>query len=160
MLNTPFGPVEVLIDGYPAEIDMISVSKDEHWPDVNGAFRLRYVYHADGGTHKLSCLFYGSFEENDIESGERLEMRSLYCGKGKLSIGVEGEDFGEYDFTVDYLSNGLEVLIEPFTQEQEFVFGVAWLECCTASNDVQTWFMADPTVTGTSKFWEKGHMPE
>lgn len=152
MLDTPFGTVEMFMDGRQVQPDIIRVPGEPHWPDVDGAFHLRYAYHADGASHELTCLFSGNFQEGDVESGERLEMRSLHCGEGKLSIGVEGEfgleGFCEYgfDFNGEYLPNGLKIKIMPDTKSREFVFGVAWLKRCTEDNDVQTWYMADPAL--------------
>lgn len=153
MLDTPFGSIEILIDGHHAEVDIIAKPIDTYWCDVEGAFRLRYVYHADGSAHRLSCLFQGDFQDSGAESGERLEMMAFYCGEGKLSIGVEGESYYDeaedyhkysYDFRVAYLINGLELQITPQTESQDFLFGVAWMRHCTDENDHQTWYVADP----------------
>ena len=35
------------------------------------------------------------------------------------------------------------------------IFGVAWLMECTEETDVQTWFAADPTITGKDAGWSK-----
>ena len=53
------------------------------------------------------------------------------------------------------LSNGIEIEILPKTETQYFIFGVAWLKKCSEENDIQTWFAADPTITGTKINWTK-----
>ncbi len=86
-------------------------------------------------------------------------MTSLYIGQGKLSIGVEADfcdpPVYEYDFGGRNLSNGIEIENYPETKEQYFIFSVAWLMECTDKTDVQTWFAADPTITGSKVGWNK-----
>ena len=86
-------------------------------------------------------------------------MTSIYREGGKLSIGVEAEFSNlpvyEYDYNGRNLRNGIEIEILPETETQYFIFGVAWLKKCSEENDMQTWFAADPTITGTKMNWIK-----
>jgi len=36
-----------------------------------------------------------------------------------------------------------------------FIFGIAWLGECSEEKDVQTWYAADPTITGRKVNWKK-----
>lgn len=152
VLHTPFGDVVMQLDGISVEGKLQRTAPNPRWPEVREAYLLHYDYRSDQRAHGLTCLFQGAFQTGGIESGERLELYSMYCGGGRLSIGVEG-DFSDrcgygYDFLGEYCENGLSIHLLPETRDRRFSFGVAWLESCTKENDVQTWFMADPTVVG------------
>lgn len=151
-MKTPFGEVLVTLDGKPVPVTAIPAARNERvWPQVEDAWLLKCDYARDGKRHRLCCVLDAQADERREEGGERLEMTSLYCGNGKLSIGVEG-DFCEpptfpYDYGGRNLPNGVEIEIREETADRAFLFGVAWLRNCAQENDLQTWFAADPTVT-------------
>ena len=75
------------------------------------------------------------------------------------SIGTEADFCEPRTFDYDYggrnLPNGLEIEIDPQTKTQYFIFGIAWLKECSEEKDVQTWYAADPTITGSKVNWIK-----
>lgn len=155
MLATPFGKINILLDGIPVLYIENKAADDRHTSQVDGAYLLRYEYKADGMAHRLCCVLSGDIESSSFEGGERLEMTSMYCGNGKLSIGVEGDFCVPKTFAYDYdgsnLHNGIELLLFAETRSQSVVFGVAWLNRVTKENDIETWFAADPTITKEAK---------
>lgn len=160
MLATPYGNVKILFDGKESSFDMIRVPENQKvWPDVKEGFLLRWRYLPDGGHRVLQCVIDSTADSVQGESGERLEMTSLYYGQDKVSIGVEAEfcdpPVYEYDFGGRNLLNGLEIELFQETKEQYFIFGVAWLRGVDEDTDVQTWFAADPTITGREAGWNK-----
>ena len=149
MLTTIFGVVRLMMDGKPVAYTAERIENMRLFPDVDGAYRIRYDFCADCSPHELSCVLDGVRVKGGAESGEGLEAVAFYQDGGKLTLGCEG-DFGyieAYDYDGAYLPDGLKILIRPETKSRTFLFGVAWLDHCTEENDVQTWLAADPTVT-------------
>ena len=151
MLTTPFGNIQITMDGKPVAYTFVPVPNAQSFPDVDGVYLLKFDYLSDGSPHKLCCLLEDASVTGDIESGERFEAISFYCNAGKITIGCEGwfgcpEEHG-YDYDGSYLPDGLEISITAQTVSKPFLFGVAWLTHCTGENDVQTWFAADPSIT-------------
>jgi len=151
MLITPFGNIHILFDGASVPYTVSKAADDRHTSQVDGAYLLRYEYKADGMAHSLCCVLSGEIKSSSFEGGECLEMTSMYCKNGKLSIGVEGDFCVPKTFAYDYdgsnLPNGIELLLSADTTSQSFVFGVAWFNHVTEENDIETWFAADPTIT-------------
>ena len=150
MLKTKFGNIVITFDGVSVPFSIIAVANERLFPDVDGAFMLKYVYAHDGKPHTLRCYLDMCNITGYPESGERLEAIAFYEQGGKLTIGCEGwfgepEEYG-YDYDGSYLSNGLEIEITSHTKSKDFLFGVSWLDHCTDENDVQTWLAADPTI--------------
>ncbi len=150
MLKTKFGNIVIMLDGEIVPFSIFSIENKQLFPDVDGAFMLKYAYVCDGRAHTLRCFLDVCNVTGCPESGERLEAIAFYEQGGKLTIGCEGwfgypEEYN-YDYNGTYLGNGLEIEISPDTKSKDFLFGVAWLEHCTGENDVQTWFAADPTI--------------
>ena len=150
MLKTQFGNIVITFDGVSVPFSIIPISNKRLFPDVDGAFMLKYLYAYDGKPHTLRCYLDMRNITGYSESGERLEAISFYEQDRKLTIGCEGW-FGEpkeygYDYDGSYLDNGLEIEITPHTKSKAFLFGVSWLVHCTDKNEVQTWFAADPTI--------------
>lgn len=160
MLVTPFGSIRLLVDKVDVLFEVKPVEKnDKVYPDVDGAYLVRVKYKQDGNRHSLRCILDNTDVAGWGESGERLEMTSIYQGTGKLSIGTEADFCEPKTFDYDYggrnLPNGLEIEINPQTKTQYFIFGIAWLNECSEEKDVQTWYAADPTITGRSVNWIK-----
>ena len=159
MLVTPFGNVRLELDNEEISFETQKIEPNrKNFPDVEG-YLLRWKYEKDCIRHLLQCVIDCESTEVREEGGERLEMTSVYREGGKLSIGVEAEFSNlpvyEYDYNGRNLSNGIEIEILPKTETQYFIFGVAWLKKCSEENDIQTWFAADPTITGTKINWTK-----
>lgn len=151
MLTTPFGNIRITLDEVPVSYIAKPVENPRLFPDVNGAFLLKYDFIRDSKSHQLCCFLDNPFAIGGSESGERLEAISIYMEEGKLTIGCEADfcdppDF-HYDYTGTYLSSGIKLLIPPQMQSEPFLFGVSWLNHCTPEHDLQTWFAADPTIT-------------
>lgn len=160
MLTTPFGNIKIEFDGHETDYEIREILPNKRvWPDVVQGFLLRLRYIPDGRPHILRCVIDSAADEVQGESGERLEMTSLYMGEGKISIGVEAEfcdpPVFSYDFGGKNLLNGIEIELFPETKEQYFIFGVAWLDEVDEERDVQTWFAADPTISGSAAGWKK-----
>lgn len=151
MLHTPFGTIKLTFDGQPVSYVKAAVKNKELFPDVDGAFIIRYAYLRDGKQHVLQCVLDLPGAAGATESGERLEAISFYEKEDKLTIGCEGwfgfHEIYKYDYDGSYLPNGLEIDILPQTKSRDFIFGVAWLNQNTEKKDVQTWFAADPTIS-------------
>ncbi len=165
-LITPFGDIEIKIDGQLIDYDAKEGKKIETLcPDVIGRYQIRIEIPQDRKKHRISCTFLSDSEyERTPESGERLECNSFYNSKDiKMSIGLEGEtwsvsdkiaseEYG-YDYDIEYLENGMSYIILETTKTTSYVFGIAWIDRVSWNNsqedetrDVQTWFGADPTI--------------
>ena len=106
--------------------------------------------------HIIYCTLEGinfNVIESYNESGERLECKAFYQDDIKLSIGIEadteyidGKRVSSYDYDGVNLHNGLGYHVFPITKSQKFVFGVAWINKYNETNEVQTWYAADPTI--------------
>ena len=149
MLETNLGKIVITLDGNTVPFSVCPIENKRLFPDVDGAFLLKYDYANDGKAHTLRCFLDTCGVTGSPESGERLEAISFYHHGAKLTIGCEG-DFGwqeEYDYSGSYLENGLQIQIFPHTKSKHFLFAVAWLDRCTDENDTQTWLAADPTLS-------------
>jgi len=158
-ITTPLGEIHIVIDGVDGLYDYEQLAPlDVLCQDVNGRFKVIVEFVPDGKEHKIECkVLTEEFMkyEHSPESGERLECNAFYCGKNKLSIGIESdagyidgirESDGGYDYDSEYLNDGMAYVILPTTKTKEYVFGVCWIENVTDENDTQTWFGADPTI--------------
>ena len=101
----------------------------------------------------LKCILETDFEcQSYVESGERLEAISFEINNGKLTIGTASGlfmaevDGNNNDFDVEYLENGIEIVIFEKTKNQIFSFGVSFLENVNVENEVQTWLTVDYAI--------------
>lgn len=152
---TPFGEIEVSIDGTPVEYTAVDCAYNmQRYPDLSGCFFIKIEFKPDGKDHFITCCIKNciSDEEGDIDSGECLELQNFWHDKAKISIGTEGEVKWEYssdyyDYDIDYLRYGMGYHILPETTKWEkFVFGVAWMDEWTDDNEYYTWYGADPSL--------------
>ncbi len=155
MIITPAGEIEIFLDGNKIDYFASSVEITSICGNLDGRYSIRVKFDPDGFAHIISCCIANYFpsEEDGIESGERLELKSFYTNKSKVSIGMEADlgyinkqRISTYDYDAGYLKNGVYYELLPETQTQEYIFGIAWLNTCSDENDVQTWFGADPTL--------------
>lgn len=157
-MTTPLGDIEICIDGKSIKYTAQNMGvMDRLCPDVDGRFCIKVEFVPDGERHTISCRIkdHTPSDRDGIESGERLELKSFYKGRSKLSIGMEGETgycadgiraFDTYDYDTEYLDDGVQYVIVENTNATTYVFGIAWIENVTDDNEVQTWFGADPTL--------------
>ena len=157
MLSTPLGDIEIYIDNEKVEYTVKNIGASERsCPDISGRFGIEILYEPDGKQHTISCRIkkYHASSRDEIEPGERLELKSFYRENTKLSIGMEGDagyysdgtrDSDVYDYDNDYMEDGVSYLIMEDTKTTKYVFGITWIDNVTVENDVQTWYGADPT---------------
>lgn len=166
-LYTPFGEIEIKIDGDEIEYEALEGEKIESLcPNVLGRYQIEIEYFPDGKEHEISCVFLTDEKYNRTpESGENLECQSFYNEKRyKLSIGLIGERWGYidgklvenyWDYDIDYLKNGMSYLILKETTISKYIFGISWIDNVgwddsiidgEHNRDVETWFGADPTL--------------
>ncbi|MDO5292729.1 MAG: hypothetical protein Q4F05_08265 [bacterium] len=157
MLLTPLGKIKILYDNEEIEYKALAIEYDKSCTELDGRYLIRVSFKPDGHRHIISCriINYTPNTNDDIESGENLELKSFYKEKVKLSIGMEGDTgyflngmrLSEYyDYDTEYLHDGVGYVVLETTTTDEYKFGIAWLNNCTEENDVQTWFGADPTL--------------
>ena len=81
-----------------------------------------------------------------------MEAISFEIKNGKLTIGTTSglsmaeSDGNNNDFDIEYLENGIEIVIFEKTRNQIFSFGVSFLENVNLENEVQTWLAADYAI--------------
>lgn len=164
-LLTPFGEIQILIDGKPVPYFAQEGRKlDNLCPHVLGRYQIAVQFHPDGENHTIACVFESDCPyKRSPESGERLECQSFYNDRGfKMSIGLECEAgyingarvSDEYDYDAGCLENGVAFLIDRNTRTERYVFGISWIDHVSWGNqtddtikrDVETWYGADPTL--------------
>lgn len=156
MLETPIGYIEICIDGSAIHYVAQRVHFDKTYRELSGRYKIEIEFIPDGNNHTISCCLknYRKSEDDYIETGENLELKSFYLNATKLSIGMEGDTgyfadgtrISEYDYDNGYLDNGVQYEILPITKTSLYVFGIAWIDNVNDDNEVQTWFGADPTL--------------
>lgn len=156
MLLTPLGRIAVCVDSKPVEYEAKRVAREKCCEKLDGRFAIHISFVPDGDCHCISCRIvdYTPSEEDGIESGERLELKSFFGGEVKLSMGMEGDTAywpdgtraSAYDYDTEYLDDGVQYKILPMTRTTEYVFGIAWIKPYREDNELQTWFGADPTM--------------
>ena len=164
-LKTPFGEIEILIDGKATSYTAEEGRKlDVLCPHVLGRYQITVQFIPDGKDHTIACVFESDcINQRTPESGERLECQSFYNDSGfKMSIGLECEAgyidgvhaTNGYDYDADYLENGMSFLIDANTRTEHYTFGIAWIDNVkwddptgeSSDRDVETWYGADPTL--------------
>ncbi|MEG1956750.1 MAG: hypothetical protein RR071_03335 [Lachnospiraceae bacterium] len=151
------GDIVIQIDNKTISYNAISAIYDKTCKDLDGRYYICVPFVPDGRKHEIACFIknYLPSENDDIESGERLELKSFYAKSCKLSIGMEGESgyFSDgyrlsttYDYDNEYTENGVKYIIFAETATDRYSFGIAWINRVNEENDVQTWFGADPTL--------------
>lgn len=154
-LKTPLGEIEIFIDNKKIEYDYKKIEINRTCENLNGRYLITIQFIPDGLEHKISCRIknYNPSIEDEVETGEDLELKSFYYKNIKMSIGMIGDteyySMGEricnsFDYNNDYLKDGVEYVILKITKTEIFDFGIAWIEGYTNENEVQTWYGADP----------------
>lgn len=154
-LSTPLGTIYIEIDSREIAYEYKRIELDRTCPDVDGRYLITLNYQPDGNSHIIACRIrgYQPSAEDEIETGEYLELKSFYNGTIKLSIGMIGQTGyvgshrdSAFDYDNGYLVDGVTYELLPFTKTQKYKFAIAWLNHCTSENDVQTWLAADPII--------------
>lgn len=149
MLKTPFGNIRMFLDKKEVEFNFFKIQNSKSFLKTE-TYSLKYEFKKEKidkiSKHFLKCILETNFEyEAYVETGERLEAISFEVNKGKLTIGtVSGlsmveVDGNNNDFDVKYLKNGIEIVIFKETANQEFYFGISFLENMNLENEIQTW---------------------
>lgn len=157
-LLTPFGEIKILIDSKPVPYDAREGRKLENGcPNVLGRYQIVVHFIPDGKEHTIACVFESNNAYERIpESGERLECQGFYnTHRYKMSIGVECDMISdEYDYSADYLENGMAFRIGTKTKTEIYTFGIAWIDNVgwddpvdgNNDRDCETWYGADPVL--------------
>jgi len=156
-INTPMGEISVLIDGSEIQYVFVKGEAIKRWfPNVLGRYLIRVNYIPDGKNHKITCILpCDKIDKSYIESGENMECQGFYSKDlVKVSIGTYGDNApdADFDYDVEYLSNGIQYNIFPDTKTQNYEFGICWIDDVdsdefdegTNDRDTQTWLGADP----------------
>ncbi|MEO4052904.1 hypothetical protein [Solibacillus sp. CAU 1738] len=150
MLATPLGNIKLFVNDNEITFTAIRLGNLERiCPDVNGRYLIQYNYKKKFKHQKIKCCLPFIDVKGEIGSGERLEAIAFYKDGVKLTIGVEAEfddQLSGYDYSGDYLNNGITYETFETTEDKILQFGVCWIEPRTEENDHQTWFGADPSI--------------
>ena len=143
MLQTPFGQINILVDG--VDIRYEAIPFDYIKPPVKdkplaGCYR---IHISVGNCRSIQCILELENENIDVSgsSGERYLCKEFEAGTTMLAIGGEDENPA---FESEQIKNGMEYRI--VNKIDEVVFGVAWAIDYEGIDDVRVWFAADPTV--------------
>ena len=143
MLETPFGKIDILVDG--VDTDFEARPFDYIKPPVKdkpiaGCYRI----HIPVENHRsIQCVLELVSEKVEVSSssGECYVCKEFEYGTTMLAIGVEDENPA---FELERLENGMEYRIN--SPVEEVVFGIAWATDYAGIDDVRVWFAADPTI--------------
>ena len=156
MLKTPFGNIRMFMDKKEVEFNFSKIQNSKSFLKTE-TYLLKYEFKKEKvdkiNKHFLKCILETNFEyESYVETGERLEAISFEINEGKQTIGttyglfMAEVDGNNNDFDVEYLENGIEIVILEKTRNQIFSFGVSFLENVNVENEVQTWLAADYAI--------------
>lgn len=143
MLETPFGKINILVDGVAIHYEATSFDyikppvKDK---PITGCYRIHVSVE---NAKSIQCVLGLKSQNVDISgsSGERYLCREFTYGSTMLAIGIEDENTA---FEFKRVENGVEYCIN--TRIDKVVFGIAWATNYEGADDVRVWFAADPTV--------------
>ena len=156
MLKTPFGNIRMFLDKKEVEFNFSKIQNSKSFLKTE-TYSLKYEFKKEKvdkiNKHFLKCILETNFEyESYVETGERLEAISFEINEGKQTIGttyglfMAEVDGNNNDFDVEYLENGIEIVIFEKTRNQIFSFGVSFLENVNVENEIQTWFAVDYAI--------------
>ena len=150
MLKTPLGGIIVSVDDMKTEYTAAAVPIDHRCDKLNGRYYICVELENDGKPHTITWRIsdYKPNKKDGAEDGETLLLMSFFKGNAKLSIGVEFDYYGKYDYEAFHLQDGMQIRVFPQTKTKYFVFGIAWVDKCNDENEIHTWFGADPTMMG------------
>ena len=148
MLKTPLGEIIVSVDDTEMEYTAVSVPLDHRCDNLDGRYYICVELENNGKAHTITCRIngYTPSEKDGAEDGEDLLLMSFFKGNTKLSVGVEFDYNGKYDYEAVHLQDGMQFRVFSHTKTRCFVFGIAWVDDCNDENEIYTWFGADPTM--------------
>ena len=156
MLKTSFGNIRMFLDKKEVEFNFFKIQNSKSFLKTE-TYLLKYEFKKEKvdkiNKHFLKCILETDFEyESYVESGERLESISFEINNEKLTIGTTSglsmaeSDGNNNDFDIEYLENGIEIVIFEKIRNQIFSFGVSFLENVNVENEVQTWLAVDYAI--------------
>ena len=156
MLKTPFGNIRMFLDKKEVEFNFSKIQNSKSFLKTE-TYLLKYEFKKEKvdkiNKHFLKCILETNCEyESFVETGERLKAISCEVNRGKLTIGTTSGlsmaevDGNNNDFDIEYLENGIEIVIFEKTRNQIFSFGVSFLENINLENEVQTWLAVDYAI--------------
>ena len=143
MLQTPFGKINILVDGVAIQYEarpfdyIKSPVKDK---PIAGCYRIHIPV---GNSSCIECALDLEDATVDVSgsSGERYLCKEYVKDSIMLAIGIEDENPA---FESKRVENGMQYRIN--ARVDEVVFGIAWATDYEGTYDVRVWFAADPTV--------------
>jgi hypothetical protein len=145
MIDTPIGKIVVNIDNKECCYKWIKLPNQMENFQVDGRYKIVIPFLS----HKCNIKCQLKIENNEkysknIETGEDLELISIYYKGYKLSIGTQYIEGASYNY-IDY---GLEMSL-PTNFEKEITFVISWIKINDPETDeLSTWYMSDPTLLG------------
>lgn len=138
MLKTPLGEIIVSIDDTEIEYTTSAVPLDHRCDKLNGRYYICIEHKNNGKPHTINCRIsgYTPSERDGLEDGEDLLLMSFFKGNAKLSIGVEFDYYGQYDYEAVHLQDGMQFRVFPQTKTKYFMFGIAWVDDCNHENEI------------------------
>lgn len=143
MLETPFGKINILVDGiaihYDARpFDYIKPPVKDN--PIAGCYRIHIPVE---NSSCIECTLDVEDTSVDVSgsSGERYLCKEYLKDSTMLAIGIEDENPA---FDSERVEGGMQYRIN--TRVDEVVFGIARATDYEGPDDVRVWFAADPTV--------------
>ena len=132
MLKTPLGEIIVYIDDTESEYTAVAVHLDHRCDKLNGRYYICINHENDGKPHVITCRIrgYTPNEKDGVEDGEDLLLMSFFNGSAKLSIGVEFDYCGKYDYEAVHLQDGMQFRVFPQTKTKYFANTIMKLFTC------------------------------
>lgn len=146
---TPFGYIDILIDGVSFDYKYINETLSKEYPNVLGRYFIKIDYIPDGKKHTINCIVDNiEFDESSPESDENIERQAFYRNDYKLSISIKAEISSldnVFDYSCNYLKNGMSYEILESTKTNSYMFGISWIK--NPNNDIEldneTYFASD-----------------
>ncbi|MBQ7923400.1 MAG: hypothetical protein IJ325_12650 [Clostridia bacterium] len=140
MLNTPFGQIKILADGYEIAYKAIPYECPVKSVKLHPLTRSYRITVPAWAYQKIRCVLVWNCPpiDNTGSSGERYRDAEFINGNTILTIGAEDENPA---FDTERYPDGMEYILR---ERVEFVtFGIAWTDDYT-DGDRRTWLAADP----------------
>ena len=170
MIHTPFGVIEVLIDGKPIEYRSVRLPLDNHtyFRSLSKRYAIPVSIDLDGLEHTIDCVVMNMREGIVVteESGQDLE--SVLFEKDNRHFNMNIACFGEpwdpgctveslesgFDYDTWTLDNGMRYIVMPTTQTKDYIFGISWKDDGWEIKDQDTLYGADPSFYDEKDRWE------
>lgn len=143
MLKTPLGELEIFVNDEKIAFSFRELSNKNRLFTVDKRYEI-IVRPSKSPLRVCINLANQKKIETEIETGENLELISLYSKNLKLSIGTKENLKG---FTFSYLTNGWQIDMSEGIGISDIVIYVAWVYDDNLDiNGINTWYAADPTI--------------